>query len=156
MLLKPPATNDSWDSLKNVSWLAREKKLRCTRITYTRFSSYYFFIKYFFARKSLWFRNFTASSMKRFEARDTKNLSCELITTIWINLYTRFISRIFSYCEHVLLTSHESSIAGFSSRSGNCAKPKKEFFSWGSGWNHFANAKATPSVMLRMPHSVAM
>ncbi len=33
-----PATDDSRDSCKHVSWLSHEKKLRCMRITYTSFA----------------------------------------------------------------------------------------------------------------------
>ncbi len=55
-----PAIDNSWDSREHVSWLSCEKKL---------------FVKYFFARKFVWFRNFTASSAKRFEMRDKKSVS---------------------------------------------------------------------------------
>ncbi len=72
-------------------------------------SSCYFLIKYFFVRKSFWFCNFTVNSAKRFEARATKNLSREMTTATWINLYTRFISHRFLCCKLVLRTSHESS-----------------------------------------------
>ncbi len=63
------------------------------------------------ARKSLWFRNFTASSTKWFEARDTRNLSHEATSSMWINFYTHFISRMFSRSKHILRTSCESSVA---------------------------------------------
>ncbi len=52
-------------------------------------------------RKSLWFHNLTASGTKQFQARDMRNLSREVITAMLINLYIRFISRMFLCCEHV-------------------------------------------------------
>ncbi len=52
-----------------VSW---EKIMLHENYLHTFRSSYYFLIKYFFARKSLWFCNFTTSSTKWFEVRDTK------------------------------------------------------------------------------------
>ncbi len=104
-MIKPTA-DDSRNSREHVSWLSRKTKLRCTRITYTRFS-----VRTIFS-KSLCFRNFTASSVKWFEAWDTRNLSREVTTAMWINLYTCFISRMFLCCEHVSQTSRESSVAG--------------------------------------------
>ncbi len=53
------------------------------------------------------FAKFTASS-----ARDARNLSCEVTTTKWINLYVRFTSCMFSYCKHVSTTSLKSSVPG--------------------------------------------
>ncbi len=87
------------------------KKLRCTRIAYTDFAVCTIFSLNISLRKNLLFRNFTISSVKRFKARDTRNLSEEVTSATWRNLYTRFISRIFLCCKHVLRTSHESSIA---------------------------------------------
>ncbi len=84
---------------------------------YTFRSSYYFLIKYFFVRKSLWFRNFIVSSAKWFEAWNMRNLSCEMTTALRIHLCTRFISHMFSCCKHVSRTSRESSIASLTTVS---------------------------------------
>ncbi len=113
-LLFKLATDDSWDSRKYVLWLSCEKKLCCTKITYTRFAVRTIFSRHtFFARKSLRFCNFTVSGAKQFEVRNTRNLSHKVTTATRINLYTRFISRMFSCCEQVLRTSRESSVADF-------------------------------------------
>ncbi len=79
---------------------------------HTFLSSYYFLIKYFLVRKSLWFHNFTTSSAKWFEVRYTRNLSREVTISTRINLYRCFISGMFSCCQHISQTSHEASVDG--------------------------------------------
>ncbi len=100
-----PATDNSWDSCKHVSWLFCEKKMLHENYLHTLRSSYYFLIKYFFTEKSLWFHNFSTSSAKWFEAQDTRNQSREVTTATWTNLYKNFISCTFSCCERVSQTS---------------------------------------------------
>ncbi len=90
--------------------VSREKITLHENYLHTFRCLYYFFIKYFFARKSLWFCNFTASSTKWFETRGTRNLSCEVTAAMWINFCIRFTSRMFSCCEYVSQTSRESSV----------------------------------------------
>ncbi len=103
-----PTIDDSRNSRKSFrGWLVRKNyaawELRTHVSQFVLFS--------LCARKSLWFRNFTGSDVKRFEAQNTRNLSHEVTTATWINLYTRFIYRMFLCCEHISQTSHESSVA---------------------------------------------
>ncbi len=60
--------------------VSREKMMLHENHQHTFCSSYYFLIKYFYVRKSLWFHNFTTSKVKWFETWDMRNLSCEVTT----------------------------------------------------------------------------
>ncbi len=81
--LKRHCMGGGWFKSRGYRWLARHPWTCFTAVTwekitlhknylYTFRSSYYFLIKYFFAMKSLWFRTFTASSVKWFEAWDSE------------------------------------------------------------------------------------
>ncbi len=92
--------------------VSREKITLHQNYLHTFCNLNYFLIKYFFVRKFLWFRNFTASRAKWFKVWYTRNLSLEVTTATWINLYICFISRMFLCCKHISQT-RESSVANF-------------------------------------------
>ncbi len=52
---------------------------------------------------------------------NTRNVSREVTTATWINLYTHFIYGMFSYCKHVSWPSRELCVAGFKNAK-NCAR----------------------------------
>ncbi len=79
----------------------REKITLHENYLHTPCSSYYFLLNIFFLEKILWYGNFTASGTKQFEMRNTRNVPGEVTTvTHIVNLYTRFVSHMFSCCEH--------------------------------------------------------
>ncbi len=55
----------------------------------------------------------TASRVKLVEAPDMRNPFLEVITAMWTNLYTRFMSRMFSCCICVSQISRKLSVVSF-------------------------------------------
>ncbi len=70
-----PATDDSRDSCKHISWLSHKEKISCTKNYLHTFHSLYYFLRLFFVRKSLWFRNFIPSSVKCVSWSDHSNVN---------------------------------------------------------------------------------
>ncbi len=77
---------------------------------------FYFLLDIFFLRKPF---DFIILSLLAWNGskRKMRNLPHEVTTATWINLYTCFISSMFSCCEHVSWTSRESSVAGFTNKA---------------------------------------
>ncbi len=82
--------------------------LCCTKITYTGFAVRTIFSLDIFSRENPF--DFVILPLP-VETREIRLVKWPQQT--WINLYTRFIFRMFSCCKHISWISHKSSVAGY-------------------------------------------